>query len=324
MYLVSSAISSFYQLNFALAAHSLTLNDLPIDLVRAIDVSIQSKQPLRYNQSYTDNTTIPRIIHRTYKSLTIPPQWWRAYSTCVDKNPGYTQYFWTDDTAREFIKTQFPWFLHTYDSYPFAIQRVDALRYFLLWTYGGVYLDLDISCRRSLDPLLRPAAAFFPRTWPYGVSNDIMASTPGHPLIVKAALSLHDNANNGKFRISKYITVLFTTGPMFLNQILTSWFRAVKRSPALSAPSSSVAILPPIFYDRTAYAFFGHLPGSSWHGGDAKFVRWICRHLAGLSVLGFGVMVFVAAGAWGRSRRRRVEQSRAMDVPMTYYRDTSV
>jgi hypothetical protein len=33
--------------------------------------------------------------------------------------------------------------LKTYDGYRFPVQRVDAVRYFLLLHYGGIYLDLD-------------------------------------------------------------------------------------------------------------------------------------------------------------------------------------
>ncbi len=38
---------------------------------------------------------------------------------------------------------RYPWFLDTWDAYPFDIERADAIRYFALAHYGGVYLDLD-------------------------------------------------------------------------------------------------------------------------------------------------------------------------------------
>ena len=31
------------------------------------------------------------------------------------------------------------------------MQRADAMRLFFLHKYGGIYIDLDIECRRSLD-----------------------------------------------------------------------------------------------------------------------------------------------------------------------------
>lgn len=38
---------------------------------------------------------------------------------------------------------EYPWFLDTYDGYPNPVQRVDALKYFLMLHYGGVYIDMD-------------------------------------------------------------------------------------------------------------------------------------------------------------------------------------
>ena len=46
-----------------------------------------------------------------------------------------------------------------------------TLKYFLLWNCGGVYSDLDITCRRSLVPLLE-VSAWFPRASLVGVGND--------------------------------------------------------------------------------------------------------------------------------------------------------
>ncbi|KAL1958999.1 hypothetical protein VTO42DRAFT_3240 [Malbranchea cinnamomea] len=169
-YFLLSALRSHNHLNSALDAHSPPLSGIPVDLDKAIDESVQQNRTIQYAQPPYQNTKInnvPPIIHRTHKT-----------------NPQYTQYFWTDESARDFIKDWFSWFLPTYDSYPFAIQRVDALRYFLLWFYGGIYLDLDILCRRPLDPLLR-THTFLHKTWPYGVSNDVMGNKPGHPLMSK-------------------------------------------------------------------------------------------------------------------------------------------
>jgi mannosyltransferase OCH1-like enzyme len=38
------------------------------------------------------------------------------------------------------------WFLETFDSYPYPIQRADAIRYFVLHHFGGIYIDLDDVC----------------------------------------------------------------------------------------------------------------------------------------------------------------------------------
>ncbi len=59
---------------------------------------------------------------------------------------------WTEKASRDFIELEYPWFLKTYDRYSFPVQRVDAVRYFLLLHYGGIYIDLDNV--RISDPLL--------------------------------------------------------------------------------------------------------------------------------------------------------------------------
>ena len=61
---------------------------------------------------------------------------------------------WTDAGSREFIATNYPWFLSAFDGYPYPIQRADAIRYFVLHHYGGIYMDLDVGCQQRMDPLL--------------------------------------------------------------------------------------------------------------------------------------------------------------------------
>ena len=53
------------------------------------------------------------------------------------------QQLWTDEKSRRFIEKEYPWFLETFDSYKYPIQRADSIRYFVLAHYGGTYIDLD-------------------------------------------------------------------------------------------------------------------------------------------------------------------------------------
>lgn len=43
-------------------------------------------------------------------------------------HPDYEYRLWTDAQSQEFIATKFPGLLPTWDAYPFAIQRADAIR----------------------------------------------------------------------------------------------------------------------------------------------------------------------------------------------------
>ncbi|KAE8146909.1 nucleotide-diphospho-sugar transferase [Aspergillus avenaceus] len=310
IYLMTYSISlfqSFSGFSANLEAHSLSLAHFSPSYVTALNESISLGKPIQFNTTHNTNpTSIPRIIHRTFKSKDIPSEWKYSFESCEQQNPTYEQYFWTDESARDFIATHFDWFIPTYDAYPYNIQRVDAIRYFLLWHYGGIYIDMDIACRRPLDPLLE-FSAWLPKTQPYGVSNDLMASAPGHPFITKLALGLPDY---NRFYLSKYITVFFTTGPMYVNHILTQWFQKTRHGPEvpISIPHG-VTILPSMMYDSTAYSFFGHTQGSTWHGSDVAAVSYLCRHWREFTLGAMASLSLVLAIYTLRIRRRTVDYS---------------
>jgi mannosyltransferase OCH1-like enzyme len=97
----------------------------------------------------------PKRIFQTWKSKTVIPKnmqyWmdsWKLY------NPSYIHELWDDNDNRNFIILYFPWFLNTFDSYDVNIKRVDAVRYFYLYKYGGIYVERDFECLKSFDDLL--------------------------------------------------------------------------------------------------------------------------------------------------------------------------
>lgn len=218
---------------------------------------------------------IPKIIHQTYKTTTIPEIWRPGQQACVDLHPDYQYILWTDDMAREFIAEEYPWFLKLWDAYPYPIQRADAIRYFALVHYGGIYIDLDDACERKLDPLLT-VPAFVRKTIPTGISNDVMGSVPRHPFFLKV---IDDLKKYQRSWVVPYITIMFSTGPLFLSVM----WKQYKRWGVPEA--GKIRILMPEDYKTHTYSFFAIAPGLSWHMDDAKFVKGMADHLA-LAVLG--------------------------------------
>ncbi len=86
---------------------------------------------------------VPKIIHQTYANESIPERWREPQASCRRLHDDYHYRLWTDALARELIASEYPWFLDTFDHYPYPIQRADAIRYFVLAHYGGIYIDLD-------------------------------------------------------------------------------------------------------------------------------------------------------------------------------------
>lgn len=297
-----------------LKGHIVSEADLSPGYQVALNASLHSIpccEQARWTPSKHDKSIelIPRIIHQTWKTDIVPEgDWTTARNLCLDfhrTENGWEHMFWTDETAREFIVDNYPEFLSTFDGYLYDIQRVDSIRYFLLYHYGGVYIDLDVGCSRPMEPILK-FPAFLPKTGPSGVSNDVMGSKKNHPFLKTLIDALEQQG--GKRRVgTKYSTVFFTTGPMFVNRLLASYWASmtsVEGSATGSKRSADdrVMILPSNFYCETFTSFFMHFPGSSWHGTDAKVAGFISRYSWPVILL-----AFVYAGH--RIRRRRLSRA---------------
>lgn len=173
--------------------------------------------------------SIPRILHQTWKDRSIPPALARFQRTWQVHHPDWTYFLWTDADNRNFIERHYPWFLRIFDSYPENIMRADAVRYFLLYHYGGVYVDLDYECVKPLDPLLagkqvvlgtEPDAHMYghlPTIQPFDkmLCNALMASQPRHPFWEHVLKNL--------IAYRRAPDPLDATGPFFLTRAYESY-----------------------------------------------------------------------------------------------------
>jgi glycosyltransferase involved in cell wall biosynthesis/mannosyltransferase OCH1-like enzyme len=105
-------------------------------------------------QTKPPQATIPKIIHQTWKTAQLPPHLAALQQTWQAQHPDWEYRLWTDDDNRAFLVEHYPWFLPTYDRYKNNICRIDAVRYFWLHHYGGLYVDLDFECLGAIDQLL--------------------------------------------------------------------------------------------------------------------------------------------------------------------------
>ena len=243
--LIPAVIFSFHTFKFEayLSALSITLDDFPEDYSEALTEAVNHHRRIEYNHTTfptfdnTSSNTIPPTIHFIWfhdlynRSSTdplaskIPHSSSHAPKRCRLFNPDYEINIWNATSARTFLTEHYAWILPTYDSYPYPIQQVDVLKYFVLYHYGGVYMDLDIACRRPLDPLLM-MPAWFAKASPLGLNNDLIAARPGHPVIKALTESLQGRA---KWLGSEWVTVFWSTGPRFVSDIVKWW---VEKHPA--------------------------------------------------------------------------------------------
>jgi hypothetical protein len=175
---------------------------------------------------------IPKIIHQTWKNENVPDYLKDFQKSWLKFNPEYEYQFWTDIDIENFIRSKYKWFYHIFKSYDSNIKRVDAFRYFLLYEYGGIYVDLDFECLRSFDNLMENNTCFFGSEPPQHFKkwkvtnllpcNALMASIPKHPF--------------WKFvcnELPKYlhiINIVKSTGPVFLRSCYFKWIKQINYS----------------------------------------------------------------------------------------------
>ncbi|KAH9222529.1 hypothetical protein DL95DRAFT_420965 [Leptodontidium sp. 2 PMI_412] len=120
--------------------------DIPITQDEILEAFIKDKHTTEGAKGIQQ---VPGIIHQIFHNWvdpgndTLPTDWMVVSGTCKALNDGWEYMLWTESTSRRFIKEEYPWMLLTYDGYRFPVQRVDAVRYFLLFHYGGIYPELD-------------------------------------------------------------------------------------------------------------------------------------------------------------------------------------
>src|SRR5438128_2739326 len=105
------------------------------------------------DDSGTRPSVIPRLIMQTWKTEEAPDKWSSSPASIDHYMPTWDYVLMTDELNLKFVKMHFPEYLDVYTSFPYNIQRADAIRYMWLYVNGGVYLDLDYELTEPLDSL---------------------------------------------------------------------------------------------------------------------------------------------------------------------------
>lgn len=159
-----------------------------------------------------------------------------------------------------------------WDNYAFPIQRADSLRYFVLYHYGGIYLDMDTWCNKSIpiDKLGYDATGYavFKPTVPTGVTNDFMITSPRHPIYAAAIAKLpaYNSMTRAWARWQPYTAIMISAGPMFLTFVVKDYL--LKQA---SLPSQMMGVVS----KSELHPYITDLESGSWHRADAKFLMWL-------------------------------------------------
>ncbi|CAF3371021.1 unnamed protein product [Rotaria socialis] len=230
-----------------------------------IKLDMKTWQSLTSNQSHRK---VPRYIHQIWISSRtnekIYDNFRIAANACIELHPKYTYKLWTDKEILVLLKTHYSWFLPTYEKYGYDMQRVDAMKYVLLFHFGGIYIDLDIKCKipdliTSMLPTdkrnFEPDIIFHMGAEGISANTDIMAAKQFHPFF-KLAISQLKNANRWFYLY--HLTIILSAGPTFLYGIYQQF------------------PLKDMFYYVPNNLLYGKLiegvGGGTWYGYDSAFL----------------------------------------------------
>ena len=102
---------------------------------------------MKKNTHQTTATT--RATTRTTATTRPPPKKWVEYSKVLKKNnQNWIYRLWDEKSCLNLLVNNYPWFLDTYNNYKYQLQKVDSMRPFLLYHFGGIYFDMDFKCKK--------------------------------------------------------------------------------------------------------------------------------------------------------------------------------
>ena len=229
------------------------------------------KEQFNNNEHYTKidylyteaDFNITKIIHQSWKTKDIPYSVYKKewIDSWKQKNPDWEYKFWTDEDNRNLVEKYYPQYLELYDSYERPIAKADISRFFYLHKYGGLYVDLDFMCLKSLDQVIDGEKINLGRQKmknellaQNSVPNALMYSPPGDIFWIQCIEELkhHKHNQDGSLKGTEH-----ATGPIFLGKCIDKF-----------KPKNLL-----IHNETTFYPISWELSGSSYNGTIKK--EWL-------------------------------------------------
>jgi mannosyltransferase OCH1-like enzyme len=242
---------------------------------------------------------IPRYIHQIWLSTDDMYEKFRtASNACIKFHSNYNYTLWTNTKILQWLKIHYSWFVPVYQSYRYDMQRIDAMKYFVLFHFGGIYLDLDVKCKvpnliTAMLPLDRrdkePDIIFHMGTEGISANTDIIVAKKYHPFF-KLAISQLNSANRWFYLY--HLTIILSAGPTFLHGIYRQF--PMKED----------------FYYIPNDLFYGKLiegvGGGTWYGKDSLLLIYLMENKFQSSFVLIIMIIFIVGFRYSKKKRYRV------------------
>ncbi len=145
---------------------------------------------------------IPRIIHQTFKTSSLPfiTRW--HINKFRKKNPDYKYEFYDDERVEDFFYQEFePHVFLSYKKLNIGAAKADMFRYAVLYKRGGIYLDIDSSINDKLNSFINPddKAIITFEGHPGFYAQWALIYEAGHPFLKKTLDKIVENISLNKY-----------------------------------------------------------------------------------------------------------------------------
>ena len=175
---------------------------------------------------------IPRIIHQIwYEQDELTDSLKEISKSWKEFHPDWEYILWNNSKIDELLHVHFPNFIPCYKSYPHDIQRWYAIRYLILFLYGGLYVDMDYLCLEPIDSLIgnstccmsiEPQVDTMVYHKPLIIGNSFMACIVGHNYFKNIIEDMKINYKK-KFSNNEFHEIMESTGTFLTTRIHNSY-----------------------------------------------------------------------------------------------------
>ena len=193
-----------------LICHSYDYNQERQDNSPAWEV-IRSLYEKNYVQCMDTTEKIPKLIHQIWLGGELPHQYKKWADSWLQFNPDWKYRLWTDvDVENGMVPCENRGVFNRIRS---VGQKSDYLRYHILNEFGGIYVDTDFECLKSLDPLLYLdfyTGVGFPGEVELYIG--LIATIPHHPIMGHIVSSIDPKQGRG------WLDIFNSTGSYFFTR----------------------------------------------------------------------------------------------------------
>lgn len=199
------------------------------------------------------------------------------------KNPDWLYICWDVDKSYTLMKTHYPEHVEMYKRYTYNIQRCDAVRYFFLHRYGGIYADMDYFCNRPMtEAFINFTNDLYLVQTPntigdtIRVSNSFMYAQPNHPFWRTLFMEL-EKCQKAPYYWGKHIIIMYTTGPAILNRLFHRYRFRYKLEHLPHELFHPYGLNTDIMLLNRPEVYAIHLGKGSWESDDSKWIIFLYK-----------------------------------------------